>query len=402
MYYGQKNYPEKLGNGNYTIAEAGCFLTAFANLAVKLGEGVDPLTLNTFFISHGVYQRDSDGANEDLAWGSITAYHPDIIVTSVANGGTPTGNNAIVKFHYNSVQTGIPIDHFCLVDHVDGNEVYIIDSWDGELKAPSAYESIYHLPLAWATYTKNAPTPPPAMPTASAPVSAPSADNMYNVVKEIPGYISSGFAAAHKSSNSNVPVGTYYIFNTFSGMINVTRILGLPGWWINPVDNSITPPPAPPEPEVVAPPAPAPPAPPDWRTTYVAFRNKFGDVDPKYYVAMTNVPVIDQEGKERDQTMPMFSITPIGGKFTGPDGTVYLRPQSAANKFLWYGMIEIDPILGTPNLELEVNVYDTTTTTATRVVTKTVTPYDRVVLATATIEKAYGTIEGIIRRKKSK
>lgn len=409
--YAQQNYPQQLGNGNYTIAEAGCLLTAICNGLERInGSGPDPVTLNQFYLERGLFIKDSDGANEDLAWGSINQYDPTIILTQVGSGALPPSENAIVKFHYIGVHTGQPIDHYCWVDHIEGQEVFIIDSWDGLVKGPAAYDGVYHAPIAWGVYAKTASTPPPPASLPAAPASAPSLDDMYPVIKEIPGYPTSGTAAAHTGSNSTVPAGNYHVFNRFNGMVNVTRILGQPGWWINPTDNvpSVTPPPAPP---VVAPPVQVAPTPtpeaqlatPAWQTTYQPFRNKFGDVSPQYYVAMlrnytlggvTGVPVVDLESKLPEKVMPQYSVTPISGLFTY-DGISYARPQSATNKFLWYGIPVIDPATNTPNIELESEVYSTATDSATHQVTKTVKPYDYVVLAAANAEKAYDKIEKV-------
>ena len=54
MSFAQTNYQEHLGNGPYTIAEIGCFITSFCNLEQEaFGKNIDPPTLNQFFIDHG-------------------------------------------------------------------------------------------------------------------------------------------------------------------------------------------------------------------------------------------------------------------------------------------------------------------------------------------------------------
>lgn len=160
MYYAQQHYPQQLGNGQLTIAEAGCLLTATANLLVKLnGSGPDPVTLNEYYKQRGLYIHDADGADEDLAWTSVHQYDASIELQQSGGGAVPPSNIAIVKFHYNSVHTGQPIDHFCLVDHVENGQVFIIDSWDGMYKGPAQYVGVYHSPVAWATYVKAAPAP---------------------------------------------------------------------------------------------------------------------------------------------------------------------------------------------------------------------------------------------------
>lgn len=405
--FAQKNYPQQLGNGNYTIAEAGCLLTAICNGLEQMdGTAPDPVALNQFFMQHAQYLRDADGANEDLAWGSISSYDTTIVVTQVGSSALPPATPACVKFHYNSVQTGSPIDHFCWVDHIDGDQVYIIDSWDGIVKAPAAYQGVYHEPIQWAVYRKLNPTPAPTVlaPSIAAPTTAPALDDMYTVVKEIPGYPTSGMAASRNGSNSQVPAGNYNVFNRFNNMINVTRIAGQPGWWINPNDNvqqASVPLPMPAPSTSNPPPLPAPiPNPetetavPNWRITYAPFRNKFGDVAPQYYVAMRDVTVSDLETTKKDLIMHQYSITPVSGTFT-KDNVVYGRPQSATDKFWWYGIPMTDPRTNTPNIELESEVYSTKTDTATHKVTKTIKPYDYVVLATAKVEKTFDKLEQV-------
>lgn len=404
MPYAQKNYPQKLGNGSFTIAEAGCLLTAICNGLERLdGKAPDPPTLNQFYLEHGLYIRDSDGANEDLAWSSITQYDPTIVVTQVGTGALPPSANAIVKFHYNSVQTGTPIDHYCWVDHIDGGEVYIIDSWDGLVKGPSGYVGVYHQPIAWGTFIKNAPAPVAPAPPA-APVALPgNTNNTYTVVKEIPGYRTSGQAAARSNAADTVAPEKYYVYNSFNGMVNVTRVPGIPGSWINPGDNVVEAPVAP-APATVPPPAPAAPAVPDWRTSYIIFRNKFGDAEPRYYVALRDITVPDLEGTQKDLSMHKYSVVSVGGTFV-KDNITYARPKSGADKFLWYGIPMTDASSDMPNLELESDIYNPATDTATRIVTKTVKPRDYLVLATAKVEKAYDTMEKVMdvfRPKKTK
>jgi hypothetical protein len=103
---------------------------------------------------------------------------------------------------------------------------------------------------ALAKYTLNngsapAPTPTPTPPAPSVPVGGNGTS--YTVGKEIAGYVNAADAAARRNSNSRVPAGTYFVYNQAQGMVNVSRVQGVPGWWINPGDNAApsTPPSAP-------------------------------------------------------------------------------------------------------------------------------------------------------------
>lgn len=93
------------------------------------------------------------------------------------------------------------------------------------------------------TLQGDAPSPAPT----PAPTPAPVGGNgtSYTVNKPLAGYVNAANAAARQSSNSTVPVGTYFVYNQASGMINISRVQGVPGWWINPNDNGSAPSPAP-------------------------------------------------------------------------------------------------------------------------------------------------------------
>jgi CHAP domain len=66
----------------------------------------------------------------------------------------------------------------------------------------------------------------------------PNADTLnYTVLSPMAGYVNADDASKRHNSNSQVPAGTYAVFNEYNGMLNVTRQAGSPGWWINPADN---------------------------------------------------------------------------------------------------------------------------------------------------------------------
>lgn len=149
MAYGQKNYNQPQGGGKYTIRQIGCFLVAFCNLLERFGRGVDPLTLNRLFVERGIYIDVDDGVRDDLGWQSITAYDGQIVLKRIGSG-LPPSTSTIVKLRDTSNQFGT---HFCLVDRVDGDEVYVVDSWDGKVKNTKAYGEI----IQWAEFGDNTP-----------------------------------------------------------------------------------------------------------------------------------------------------------------------------------------------------------------------------------------------------
>ena len=101
--------------------------------------------------------------------------------------------------------------------------------------------------LARLTLQGAAPSPAPAPTPTPAPAPVGGNGTSYNVVKAIPGYVTAANAAARTGSNSTVPAGTYFVYNQSAGMVNISRVQGVPGWWINPADNtgSVQPTPAP-------------------------------------------------------------------------------------------------------------------------------------------------------------
>jgi hypothetical protein len=341
-YYAQKNYSQILGFGPDTIAAAGCLLDAICNLLQRNGITTDPVTLNEWFKAHGAF---IDG--DLLAWTSITQFAPEMHVASpVTDSPMPSSDNAIVQFHYQSVQhpwlaNGQPnmIDHYCAVDRIENGQLFIVDSWDGLVKGPTAYEATYHKPVCWVTYQKSAPAPaaPPTPP--AAPVVAPNLSDTYAVLKPLDGFINASFAAAHQQSNSTVPPGKYYVYRRYTGMVNITRIAGQPGWWINPEDNVMGAPAAPSAPAPVQPPVPAPaPAPvapavltpPNWKASYKPLRQD--------YFSLKTLVIHDLDTRRPDVILNQYDLVHGAGVFTGPDGNDYVRTVDSVKSFAWYGL----------------------------------------------------------------
>lgn len=405
MPYGQQFYPQHLGNSQaVTISEEGCLLTAIANGLQRFnGAGPDPVTLNQFFVSHGVYSYDAiDRAADDLAWDSISKFDPTIQLQQVGQGSVPPSNNAIVKFHYNSVHTGFPVDHYCWVDHVDGSEVYIIDSWDGLVKGPTGYQNVYHVPIAWGTYVKTTPQPIPTPPVAVTPVPIPvqlpngaqTADSpLYKpVVVPLHGYSNATAAANHdeKAQGQDIQPGThYFLFTSKYGMDNITTVSGEPGSWINPADNVM--------PKIVIEPIPIPepePLPPPeddgvnkWKASYVSLRK---DRKMVKYVMLHDVLISDLSGKgPHDKPMHLRKYQEIGiyGTFK-KGGVTYWRPRLAKDVHFdyWYGIEMMTPD-GEPVMEEQQLLYNTETTVAERKALKTTKPGDLPIVAIGTLER---------------
>lgn len=147
--YAQSNYPgvsQGIAPTRYTIRDIGCFITSFCNLMSRYGRNIDPPDINAFFRDKNLYIDIDDGCRDDVSWDFITKFNPNFTVSALGAGMPPT-KDAIVKFIYNGGNS----THFCLVDHIDGNTVYVVDSWDGVVKNANAYGGV----KAWASYNVN-------------------------------------------------------------------------------------------------------------------------------------------------------------------------------------------------------------------------------------------------------
>lgn len=261
MSFAQINYQQKLGSGPGadTIANVGCFLTAFSNLLERFGEPVDPPTLNDYFINHDDYM--AEGALRDLlGWGSVSSYDGAIHVVATGSGA-PSADNSIVKVIYKSTRTGNTITHFCLVH--DAAQGLIIDSWDGRVKSWNVYGG----PVSFATYDRTAPVP-----TAPAPAPAPEGKRLFLPsaagtwrVYNLGGPYSVGHEVG-KLAPGNFPPGLTYevLGNVLPNFVKIhTESYGDVAIYTGPdtIAQFVDEAPAPPAPEPAPAPAPTPPAP---------------------------------------------------------------------------------------------------------------------------------------------
>lgn len=67
--------------------------------------------------------------------------------------------------------------------------------------------------------------------------SSSSSDETYKLVTTCKIYMNAANAKNKKDSVGSYGAGTYYVYTTSNGMINVTKKKGVPGGWINPDDN---------------------------------------------------------------------------------------------------------------------------------------------------------------------
>jgi len=182
MSYAQTNYSQLQGmtvNGvhpRYSIHDIGCFITSFCNLEARFGRPIAPDQLDNALAAKKLYIDIDDGVYDDVAWTTICAYDPQITVSRTGEG-LPPSSNCIVKFVYNSFQTGNPTTHFCLVNDV--NAKTIIDSWDGQVKSWNAYPGG---PQEWAEYVEAKPQPVAPAQGENMAMDATFVTNMYRYV----------------------------------------------------------------------------------------------------------------------------------------------------------------------------------------------------------------------------
>jgi hypothetical protein len=148
--FAQQNYPQKLSGVDATIAEAGSLLVAFSNLLEQAnGEQIDPPTLLQFFADHEI---------EVIDWTTISVYDLSIAIDQIGEGPTPPKMPVMVRFYTTSPLTGKYGDFYCAVDRIEAGKVFIVDSWDGVVKAPEVYEPNYGGVTGWATYKRAVPS----------------------------------------------------------------------------------------------------------------------------------------------------------------------------------------------------------------------------------------------------
>lgn len=63
-------------------------------------------------------------------------------------------------------------------------------------------------------------------------------DDKYELLRDVPGYFTGVDAMNKRNPRTSVKKGTYYVFNRYQKMINVTQKKGTAGSWINPSDNT--------------------------------------------------------------------------------------------------------------------------------------------------------------------
>jgi hypothetical protein len=345
MTYAQKDYSEKLGNSEYTIAQAGSLLTAMSNLLVKFDAQMSPLDLDKM-----LQIADIDAAR-GLSWSFVSYFLPIIGVESTGHG-SPDSDASIVELEYKNPVTDETIVAYCAVDSAaDGT---IIDSFDGVVKSWDVYGG----PVSFASFAPfPALTISPLILTAPEPSKEPEAEvslptppeaPQEPVSEEVPTYQVNRYLDGHYTSaeardgigeTGVVAPGEYHVFNQLNGMINVTKDPTVIGLWINPAKNTELSLEDDDEPDLeggiyaedeegaVKIPVKQKP----WQST---FKAGLGVVEA---VAIEDVTVVDIEGVHPDKHLEKGTIVPVAGKFQkGED--IYFRTKASVDAGVWYGV----------------------------------------------------------------
>ncbi len=165
--YAQRNYNEIQGiNGKYRINQIGCYMTAYCNLLKGFGIEVSPLQFNRTMRERKLFIDVDDGIKDDLNNKSITQYDSRIKLVATGTGVLPkkVSKNTVIKFRFKS-GNGFNT-HFTMFHHLKGKHVWVIDSWDGQLKDGTAK---YGTPLRWDSYSYLKPAPKPVVKPAPKP-----------------------------------------------------------------------------------------------------------------------------------------------------------------------------------------------------------------------------------------
>jgi hypothetical protein len=211
------------------------------------------------------------------------------------------------------------------------------------------------------------PPPPPPVTTPAAPISYPTTDEQYTVVTTILGFTTSNSAINHINAVGTVAPSTYFIYNkkfnednTALLAVNVSKVKGQAGSWINVNDNFVPPPPPPeptpvPEPVVEVPvvvtPTPTPVVQPsveteaDVRMSFLPFTH---DEKPISCFIKQNVLVTDRMKNGNPITLKKGGDVNIYGTFK-QGGKWYAMPRkkSDVHHYYMYGV----PIKSRTNLE---------------------------------------------------
>lgn len=194
---------------------------------------------------------------------------------------------------------------------------------------------------------------------------------LYTLKTTVMGFSTANDAVNHKNAKVTISAGSYSIFNTRYGMLNLTKDPKNPGAWINPKDEEVestnnwnnprqnTVAPAKADPINVNIPA-TDTRPTQWKSTYKPLRDDYKGVkftmledygahDLNDYDPVSNTYAGEVYYLPKDLSIAFY------GTFTGPDGNKYWRPKlkndSSFTKYV--GVPLSDKVNGIPTILIE-------------------------------------------------
>jgi hypothetical protein len=298
----------------------------------------------------------------------VTAPAPARAPAAPAAPTIPEGSYTIIKAIHGYGDANNAANHISPADTVAPGNYHIFNQADGMVNVTSNPNA----PGSWVNPSDNT-TVVNVTPSQRVNIAPPlkpggNPENIYVVIKTIPGYTTATNAGNHTNPAGQVTEGTYYVYNVYptnANLINVTSVLGKPGPWINKADNVPEPAPevAPPTDTVAPDVTPATPALAEtiaatadipWQKTYMPFPK------PIHYVSTRPLTVKDLSGQAPDGQLPQYDATatpPVGivsayGTVTFEDGVTYYRLKTNNDpKFkYWYCVPKLDATTYSPNL----------------------------------------------------
>jgi len=180
---------------------------------VILFNGDMELNFNPTQIAHGVASQNDD------------SYHICVVGNFRINGAQPSTaqmSSLINRIRFNMNRFNVPVERVLGHNEFPGNASNTcpgqnMNNLRNQLRTPSVV------------------TPP----TTTAP--PPPSSNTHRVAVRTGGFMTAADAKANRNRRTWVEPGDYHIFNRANGMLNLTRTPGVPGSWINPNAQAVTP-----------------------------------------------------------------------------------------------------------------------------------------------------------------
>ena len=142
-----------------------------------------------------------------------------------------------------SAATGACVEYDYLIEHgfhTNKAECAFLNSEAGlkkiaEAECAALYTYFSGNATVPSTSTTTTPVTTPTTPAASTSTSLKKGST-YDLTKSVHGFSTAADAKAGKNVKTTVTPGTYYVYSTYAGMINLTKSVGgtVPGAWINP------------------------------------------------------------------------------------------------------------------------------------------------------------------------